>query len=328
MICCDSCEDWFHGTCVNITKAMGLDMEQKGIDWTCPKCLKKMEEQVNVIIHLKYTILRNIYFLQKQPKITDLLIRKSVPDAVHLSDKNVTQRIFSTETRNIGEISIITGNSEQNVIKTQPKEVTQTVIDTSTPKIQSGKFINIKDLAGKKVILQTSGSRKLFLTTQPLKTTTNLGSSIRTYTLVKPVSQHNIKVIKPLPTSQSPSQNMKVVQTTITPTSITATSIATTSIATTSNTTTSNVPDETLTSCIVCKKTARPNSIYCHDDCIRRHAQHAWSVLSKSHNEIVSTPLSKNPQDDKLKKKQKGLFEEELSMADRRTKLERVHMMM
>lgn len=50
MICCDVCEDWFHGTCVSITKAMGLEMEQKGIDWTCPKCIKKEEEKVCLII--------------------------------------------------------------------------------------------------------------------------------------------------------------------------------------------------------------------------------------------------------------------------------------
>lgn len=41
MICCDSCEDWFHGKCVNITKAMGQQMEEQGIEWRCPNCVKK-----------------------------------------------------------------------------------------------------------------------------------------------------------------------------------------------------------------------------------------------------------------------------------------------
>uniref|UniRef100_A0A182NNL0 PHD finger protein 3 n=1 Tax=Anopheles dirus TaxID=7168 RepID=A0A182NNL0_9DIPT len=45
MICCDSCEDWFHGKCVNITKAMGQQMEQDGIEWTCPNCLKKKQDR-------------------------------------------------------------------------------------------------------------------------------------------------------------------------------------------------------------------------------------------------------------------------------------------
>lgn len=38
MICCDKCEDWFHGTCVNVTKAMGKDMERQDIKWHCPNC--------------------------------------------------------------------------------------------------------------------------------------------------------------------------------------------------------------------------------------------------------------------------------------------------
>ncbi|CAB3368135.1 Hypothetical predicted protein [Cloeon dipterum] len=40
MICCDKCEDWFHGKCVGITKAMGKQMEAQGKEWTCPKCKK------------------------------------------------------------------------------------------------------------------------------------------------------------------------------------------------------------------------------------------------------------------------------------------------
>ncbi|XP_020817762.1 uncharacterized protein LOC110191293 isoform X2 [Drosophila serrata] len=58
MICCDLCEDWFHGTCVGVTKAMGTDMEDKGIDWKCPKCVKKQEEK-------------------SQPRITDMLVSRS-----------------------------------------------------------------------------------------------------------------------------------------------------------------------------------------------------------------------------------------------------------
>ncbi|XP_034663988.1 uncharacterized protein LOC117898576 isoform X3 [Drosophila subobscura] len=57
MICCDLCEDWFHGTCVGVTKSMGIEMEQKSIMWKCPKCVKKQEEK-------------------NQPRITDMLIMR------------------------------------------------------------------------------------------------------------------------------------------------------------------------------------------------------------------------------------------------------------
>lgn len=58
MICCDVCEDWFHGKCVNITKAMGQQMEADGIEWTCPNCLKKKQDK-------------------QQPKMTDFLVSSS-----------------------------------------------------------------------------------------------------------------------------------------------------------------------------------------------------------------------------------------------------------
>ncbi|EDW67985.1 death-inducer obliterator 1 [Drosophila virilis] len=69
MICCDLCEDWYHGTCVSVTKAMGLEMEQKGIDWKCPKCVKKQEEKT-------------------QPRITDMLLPKQIVDPAECVQPN------------------------------------------------------------------------------------------------------------------------------------------------------------------------------------------------------------------------------------------------
>ncbi|RWS15162.1 death-inducer obliterator 1-like protein [Dinothrombium tinctorium] len=38
MICCDGCEDWFHGTCVGVTKKQGRICEQEKRKWFCAKC--------------------------------------------------------------------------------------------------------------------------------------------------------------------------------------------------------------------------------------------------------------------------------------------------
>lgn len=38
MICCDKCEDWFHGKCVNVTKTMSKEIEMMGKEWRCPNC--------------------------------------------------------------------------------------------------------------------------------------------------------------------------------------------------------------------------------------------------------------------------------------------------
>lgn len=45
MICCDTCEDWFHGKCVGITKTLGEQMEARGVEWNCPPCKKKKSEE-------------------------------------------------------------------------------------------------------------------------------------------------------------------------------------------------------------------------------------------------------------------------------------------
>ena len=41
MICCDQCEEWFHGDCVGITVSMGKRMERAGKDYVCPVCIER-----------------------------------------------------------------------------------------------------------------------------------------------------------------------------------------------------------------------------------------------------------------------------------------------
>ncbi|KAL0268982.1 UNVERIFIED_CONTAM: hypothetical protein PYX00_010739 [Menopon gallinae] len=48
MICCDVCEEWFHGKCVGITKTIGKQMEQDGLEWSCPNCTKKKKIDDNM----------------------------------------------------------------------------------------------------------------------------------------------------------------------------------------------------------------------------------------------------------------------------------------
>ncbi|XP_047145708.1 PHD finger protein 3 isoform X1 [Hydra vulgaris] len=47
MICCDLCEDWFHGECVGISINKGREMEKTGEEWCCDKC--KSVSQQNVL---------------------------------------------------------------------------------------------------------------------------------------------------------------------------------------------------------------------------------------------------------------------------------------
>ncbi|EEC02039.1 hypothetical protein IscW_ISCW000551 [Ixodes scapularis] len=42
MIQCDKCEDWFHGTCVGVTRQQGRLWEKENREWMCPKCAKAL----------------------------------------------------------------------------------------------------------------------------------------------------------------------------------------------------------------------------------------------------------------------------------------------
>ncbi|KAH8318668.1 hypothetical protein KR074_001189 [Drosophila pseudoananassae] len=81
MICCDMCEDWYHGSCVSVTKAMGTEMENKGIDWKCPKCVKQLEEK-------------------SQPRITEML-----RPAISSEEKPTETKVFSTSLDSVKAIS-------------------------------------------------------------------------------------------------------------------------------------------------------------------------------------------------------------------------------
>jgi len=41
MMCCDTCEDWFHGKCVGITEATGSRIDK----WACTKCRKEKKTE-------------------------------------------------------------------------------------------------------------------------------------------------------------------------------------------------------------------------------------------------------------------------------------------
>lgn len=74
MICCDKCEEWFHGKCVNVTKAMGAEFEQKKKEWRCPNCraegpgaVKKIDPKKKPLNQQKLTK----FFAKSQKESTD-----------------------------------------------------------------------------------------------------------------------------------------------------------------------------------------------------------------------------------------------------------------
>ncbi|RXG71362.1 PHD finger protein 3 [Armadillidium vulgare] len=68
MICCDRCEDWFHGSCVGVTKSMGKQMEQRKVQWICPNC-KKAERAIKGFSSPKKEIFKSAKILPRSPEV-------------------------------------------------------------------------------------------------------------------------------------------------------------------------------------------------------------------------------------------------------------------
>uniref|UniRef100_A0A1A9UYH6 PHD-type domain-containing protein n=1 Tax=Glossina austeni TaxID=7395 RepID=A0A1A9UYH6_GLOAU len=302
MICCDVCEDWFHGTCVNITKAMGLEMEQKGIDWTCPKCIKKQEERV-------------------QPKITDMLSKKVIPQIQTVATPLPTSTVTSTDMSVICSTINTAPSTTFSANIGEPRVSFQTIDTSKIKRLPARQFIAVKDLSGgirKSIIVSSPTTNpKEVLVTSSGQHVSPLTSPLKGFISVKQQPKSN----NPLPQPQHNIRVQKIIQAIVT---------SATQSTRISNTIVTTAPrKQPTTFCIVCKRAARANSIYCSDDCIRKHAQSALNTLTaKTQTEPPgpsgSSSSSKQSADDKTKKKSKGLFEDLLSMADRKPKVERV----
>ncbi|XP_067615651.1 uncharacterized protein pps isoform X2 [Eurosta solidaginis] len=293
MICCDVCEDWFHGTCVSITKAMGIEMEQKGIDWTCPKCIKLQEEKT-------------------QRKITDMLMPKD-PTFTTSFERNKKFELQTSDASRLEAIreSVVDVLKNRNSLQKSDGLDIKQAIEPS--KAQSGTIPPIKPPLKKSI-----GGVKVAKTAQKKKSAIarnkTLNNSLSQTKQRIPIQQQEQKIqmdhgkqsatIVSMPESQ---EKVKDLQKPLG---------------------SELVPTVERTLCIVCKKVARQNSIYCSDDCIRKHAQNALNLFAAASAAKPPEPpiiISANEEIAAKKKKAKGLFEDLLLMADRKPKVERVH---
>lgn len=93
-----------------------------------------------------------------------------------------------------------------------------------------------------------------------------------------------------------------------------------------------SVPPTSDVACVVCKRPARANSVYCSDECIRKYAQNSIQAQTVAKGpEPVTQTVAQTPLPNALdakKNKKKDLFEDVLRQADSVSKVERVCMHM
>ncbi|XP_055923846.1 uncharacterized protein LOC129954153 [Eupeodes corollae] len=373
MICCDVCEDWFHGTCVSITKAMGLEMEQNGVEWTCPKCVKKQESKkqrkITELFENKKTVVQFMPQLdaEKKPsttvqsKITDAFNKKTVVQQMPKFDEQTKTPRSSLNTSNISLQEVVVGENKQTFDLKKGQNLNQNnsitlqevpgenkhIIDLK--KLQPGQFYTLTRTPTTKKIQAVKTPELVQNKSQEAtlkKSSTPEGNSLATKRVIvlpstpKPGSrgaamvkasamqQQQLKFPK-VPTAAEKKQFSltKVQQQHLnrnTPTSAEPLDLPSNNSSSQqiNKSPVQKQPPAEMLTCIVCKKQARANSIYCSDDCIRKHAQNALNAVKVPEPVTPTASLKLGP--DEKKKKSKGLFEDLLSMADRKPKVERV----
>ncbi|KAL3316833.1 hypothetical protein Ciccas_004512 [Cichlidogyrus casuarinus] len=73
MICCDRCDEWFHGDCVQLTPERGARMEEQGIDFVCPSCRPENYETLVPKSSEEFTVDPNAVKISVKPAQKDIL---------------------------------------------------------------------------------------------------------------------------------------------------------------------------------------------------------------------------------------------------------------
>ncbi|XP_035518443.1 death-inducer obliterator 1 isoform X2 [Morone saxatilis] len=232
MICCDRCEEWFHGDCVGITEARGRLMERNGEDYICPNCTAKK----NQVVRPATSILSTSADIGKlkvdvAPSTSGLAALTSSATAEKTSGADASQSAVQAGT---APPSSTSAGTEEKVAEDQGIK---------------GRIEKATNPTGKKKI-------KIFQPTlqQPAEPKADHKSALTGEKKAAPTAQQ-----KALPdTEQKVASNVEVK-------------------------TSADVPEEagkkaveesSLPKCIGpgCENNAQPDSVYCGNDCILRHA--------------------------------------------------------
>ncbi|KAK2862504.1 hypothetical protein Q5P01_002037 [Channa striata] len=242
MICCDRCEEWFHGDCVGITEARGRLMERNGEDYICPNCTAKK----NQVVRPATSILSSN---------TD--IGKPEVDVIPATASAVTSSANAAMVNNNGSGA---SSSAGQAAPTEPSSSTGTEDKGSEDLGIKGRIEKATNPTGKKKI-------KIFQPAVQQPAEPKADQKMTPTAEKKSASTADQKAL--LDTEQKVASNVEV-----------------------KTTPTLEVPDEkieqkageesSLPKCIGpgCESNAQPDSVYCGNDCILRHAAAAMKSIT------------------------------------------------
>lgn len=254
MICCDRCEEWFHGDCVGITEARGRLMERNGEDYICPNCTAKKNQVVR--------------------PATSILSTQAKADGARPTSSLAVSAVTSSTSAEKTNASGVDGSlSAVQAVVAPPSSVSAGTEERATEDMGiKGRIEKATNPTGKKKI-------KIF---QP--------------TLQQPaVPKADQKSVPTVEKKAAPAAEQKALP---------ETEPKVASNVEVKTTPTAEVPEEkaedsSLPKCIGpgCENNAQPDSVYCGNDCILRHA----AVTMKSITDVKEPKPKEKPKSQKSK---------------------------
>ncbi|CAI9572834.1 unnamed protein product [Staurois parvus] len=135
MICCDRCEEWFHGDCVGITERRGQLLERDGEDYICPNCtvpqghedgnsdINKKEQSMtaNIMLHSGANAMSSM-----EQSAPDQGIKGRIEKATHPTGKKKLKIFHPVEIPDFAEMSTevceTTAVSEVSTTSSEPSQ--------------------------------------------------------------------------------------------------------------------------------------------------------------------------------------------------------------
>ncbi|XP_055327867.1 death-inducer obliterator 1-like [Paramacrobiotus metropolitanus] len=276
MISCDKCDEWYHGTCVGVSKAQGKNYARKNLPWFCPPCRKKNTALSNAVPVVKVEATKPVVSAPSE-EITSSDKEKGVPPSDSSSGNDVT----SAETS-----SVETGREKTGAKETPPK----------VKEKKEGKVKIVKDSTQSK-LKPMKGDLKEFIQRQksnearhvkkkveekikeekPLPVEAD-SSGLRLTALGKPRLEYKQKrpslPVVPPPKNNRPQLFSADIKTSEPRTPTTPTMKASPASSQSSHKSSEPTrPKIRRHHCMVCKSaSARENSLYCSSKCIHQHA--------------------------------------------------------
>ncbi|KAJ8322134.1 hypothetical protein KUTeg_000605 [Tegillarca granosa] len=130
MIGCDKCENWYHGTCVGISRARGREMEKNNEEYTCPVCAEKEKKEETSKTNEKGDNLKQEDTKDKAQKMkSDDKHRKS-------SDENVFDKLKNTGNEKTHVKGQSSSDSDQSLTRSKLQEKMRPASSSSQEKLK------------------------------------------------------------------------------------------------------------------------------------------------------------------------------------------------